>query len=463
MNAALSMKKYQFILKAFLLLLFALTVSCQSEEEPVVYQEGSTEYVNSWMYEQMKKYYLWSEEIPDHTNLSLDPKEYFKKLLQADDRFSYATEASSPDTFPKSIRSNYGFDIAVAEHEGQVYGIVLFVLSDSPAERNGMKRGQLIKAVNGTLLNSQNFESLYLDLAHSDQVKLQLMDYAAQSGFSAVKEIELSRGFTFSQPMIHKVILNNGEKTGYLAIPHFDIGLASPLLQVFQDFKNQSVTKVIVDLRYNGGGDVSSATALSIILAPNSKPDDLFIKFKGNKNGGLINQSFKEALRMNESTVTYEALRATHPAIQEVYVLCGSHTASASEIIINNLKPYMKVITIGEKTTGKDVAGFAIEDNRVSGQQGWILYPVIYKLSNASDEGNYSMGITPSVVLNEIQNLEIFPLGDTREILMNRALNGISAAKELSFSPVKVIPLKTIQNDADHFLEVNLNKIPKRQ
>lgn len=448
------MKKYRFIFKGLLLILFSLAVSCQNEDETIVYQEGSTEYVNSWMYEQMKKYYLWSEDMPDRTNLALDSKEYFKKMLQADDRFSYATYVSSPDTFPKSIRSTYGFDIAVIEYEGQVYGMVLFVLSDSPAERNGMKRGHLIKAINGTLLNTQNFESLYLDVAHSDQVKLQLMDYTVQSGFSALKEIQLGRGFTFSQPMIHKVVLNNTEKTGYLAIPHFDIGLASPLLQVFQDFKNQSVTKVIIDLRYNGGGDVSSAAALSIILAPDIKPGDLFIKFKGNKNGGAVNQSFKEALEMNEPAVRYDALRAAHPAIQEVYILCGSHTASASEIIINNLKPYMKVITIGEKTTGKDVAGFAIEDNRISGQQGWTLYPVIYKLSNASNEGNYSMGITPSVVLNEIGNLEIFPLGDTREILMNRALNGVLVAKENSFSPVKVIPLKTIPHDADHFLEV---------
>lgn len=451
------MKKYQFIFKGLLLILFPLAVSCQSEDEPVIYQEGSAEYVNSWMYEQMKKYYLWSENIPDRTNLALDSKEYFKKLVQADDRFSYATHVSSPDTFPKNIRSSYGFDMAVIEHEGQVYGMVLFVLSDSPAERNGMKRGQLIKSVNGTVFNRQNFERLYLDLAQSDQAKLVITEYSLPSGFSAAKEIEIIRGFTFSQPMLHKVILNHAEKTGYLSIPHFDVGLASPLLQVFQDFKNQAVTRVIIDLRYNGGGDVSSAAALSIILAPDSKPDNLFIKFKGNKNGGLINKSFKEALEMNEPSVSYNELRAAHPAIQEVYVLCGSRTASASEIIINNLKPFMKVITIGEKTVGKDVAGFAIEDNRISGQQGWVLYPVIYKLFNAADEGNYSMGITPSVVLNEIQNLEIFPLGDTREVLINRALNGVSAAKESAYSAVKVIPLKRIPHDADHFLEVNFN------
>ncbi|MEO8535269.1 MAG: S41 family peptidase [Flavobacterium sp.] len=455
MNAPTSMKKYQFLLKGLFLILFALTVSCQSDEDPVIYEKGSNEYVNNWMQEQMKKYYLWSENIPDRTDLSLDSKEYFKKLLHPDDRFSYAVSVSSPDTFPKSIRSVYGFDISVIEFEGQVYGIVLYVLSDSPAERNSIKRGQLIKAINGTLFNNQNFEKLYLSLANSDQAKLQVTEYSSQSGFSAVKEIELLRGLTFSQPLIHKVIINNTEKTGYVSIPHFDSGLASPLLQVFQDFKNQSVTKVIVDLRYNGGGDVSSATALSIILAPNIKPDDLFIKFKGNKNGGLVNKSFKESLEMNELSVSYDALRAVHPPIQELYVLCGSRTASASEIIINNLKPFMNVISIGEKTVGKDVAGFAIEDNRISGQQGWTLYPVIYKLSNANDEGNYNTGISPSVVVNEIQNVEIYPLGDIREVLINRALNGASNAKQIPGFPVKIISFKTINTDSDHFLQVN--------
>jgi len=88
---------------------------------------------------------------------------------------------------------------------------------------------------------------------------------------------------------------------------------------------------------------------LSIILVPAALPDDFFITFKGNRNGGDIPQSFKEALAMNEFQVSFKAPINAHPAIAKVYILCGSHTAWASEIIISNLKPFMDVITIGEK------------------------------------------------------------------------------------------------------------------
>ncbi|MEP6932161.1 MAG: hypothetical protein ABI850_19210, partial [Flavobacterium sp.] len=84
------MKKYQFLLKGLFLILFALTVSCQSDEDPVIYEKGSNEYVNNWMQEQMKKYYFWSENIPDRTDLSLDSKEYFKKFQEAQAQLSGA-------------------------------------------------------------------------------------------------------------------------------------------------------------------------------------------------------------------------------------------------------------------------------------------------------------------------------------------------------------------------------------
>lgn len=450
------MKKYPIVFfKMLFIIIGILTISCNNDDTPIVYKEGSNEYINDWIYEQMEKYYYWNDDMPSSTNLSLNPKDYFGKLLNTNDRFSYAVENSSPETFPKSIIRTYGFDLSFIEHDGEVFGAVLFVLTDSPAERSGLKRGQLIKSVNGILLSNQNFENLYLDLVNSEQVQLQVVEYTLQAGFSPLKEIAVSRGLTFSQPIVYHVISNNSEKTGYIAIPHFDVGLAPVFLQIFKEFQNQSVTKVIVDLRYNGGGDVSSATALSIILAPNIKSNDLFIRFKGNKNGGLVDKSFKEALEMNEFQTSFETLREVHPKIQQLYVLCGSHTASAAEIIINNLKPYLSVITIGKKTVGKDVAGFAIEDNRATEVSKWVLYPVIYKLFNANNEGNYAAGINPSVELNELQQLEIFPLGDAREVLVNQALNGELNTKKNTPS-LKILQLKAIYSTADPLLKIDL-------
>lgn len=411
-----------------IVLLVSLLVACQTNEDiPVTYNEGTNEYVNDWIYTQMKRYYYWNESMPGKGNLSLPPKEYLGSLVNKNDRFSYAIHTSSAETFPQSLQNSFGFDLSFVQFEGRVYGVVLYVLSGSPAEKNELVRGHLITTIGGTTLSQANGTILYQNLVGSNNAQLEVVSYSEPSGFTAPKPINISRGFTFSQAVRSNVITYQNYKVGYIEIPHFDIGLSQTLLQVFQKFKNQSVTEVVVDLRYNGGGDVSSATALCVLLAPNIEKSNPFIKFKGNKNGGEIRQTFNESLQMNESKVSYEALRAAHPQIQRVYVLCGSHTASASEIIINNLKPFMNVITIGEKTVGKDVASFPIEDDRIVGTSArWILYPAIYKLFNANGEGNYGAGIQPLVVLDELQNLEIHPLGDVNEVLLKRALSTIS-------------------------------------
>ncbi|KAF2328157.1 S41 family peptidase [Flavobacterium ginsenosidimutans] len=434
--------------------LAVLSVSCNNYYDPAVYEKGTNEYTNSWILEQMKRYYLWNENLPENTSLSLKPEDYFKEMLYKGDRFSYAVYPSLPETAPQSIRNSYGFDISFAEYDGQTYGVILYVLADSPAERAGLKRGLFIKSINGTSLSSQNFENLYEAAASSSKLTLQLMQYSEADGFSDDGEIEIIRGFTFSNPISSKAILYENQKVGYIEISHFDIGLAGSLLSVFREFQNQSISKIIVDLRYNGGGDVSSAVALSIILAPNIKSDDLFITFRGNKNGGVVNKTFKEALVMNETQVSFEALRAVHPPIQEIFILTGSHTASASEIIINNLKPYMKVIVIGEKTVGKDVAGFAVEDNRISGERGWVLYPVIYKLFNAHNEGSYALGINPDIEINELQNIEVFPLGDIQETVLNKALNNRISAKGQKSMLVKKLTLHKTY-DIDPFVQIN--------
>jgi len=446
----------KYLLKYVLLPGLFLSISCQSDDVAKVYNEGTNEYTNQWMYQQMKKYYYWNENIPGEGNLSINSKEYFAGLLISTDRFSYAVQPSLPDTFAKSMRSTYGFDITFAEYEGIIYGVVIYVLSGSPAYNSGIKRGHLIKAVNGTRLNQENYKELYGNLINNGQGQLQVVQYSAATGFSIPAEVSISQGFSFSQPILHRVIIEGGNKTGYIQIPHFDVGLAQTLLDVFQEFKSQSVNNIVVDLRYNGGGDVSSATALSIILAPTAQPEDLFITFKGNRNGGDISQSFQEALTMNEFQVSFRSLRNVHPAIHKIYILCGSHTASASEIIINNLKPFMDVLTIGDKTIGKDVAGFAIEDDRLAEQQGWILYPSIYKLFNANNEGNYAAGITPDVQMNELQNLEVLPLGNPGEVLLKKALNTISGnGRILNSTNIKILPGSNIYADADPFLQFN--------
>lgn len=401
----------------------------------------------------MKKYYKWNETMPDKGDLGLNPKQYFQRLLHKDDIYSYAIHPDFPETVPQSLRRNFGFDISFTEYQNKIYGVILYTLNDSPAKNNGLLRGQLITKINGEELNLNNYDKIYKSIASATHLDLEIISYSKETGFSNPEEVTLLQGFSFSQPIFSQVISNNNTKIGYVEIPHFDVGQAKLFLQTFQELKNQNVTELVLDLRYNGGGDVSSATALSIILAPNIKSSDLFIQFEGNKNGGLVKQSFQQALESNERNVSFEVLKNIHPDIKRVYILCGKRTASASEIIINNLRPFMDVITIGEKTVGKDVAGFPIEDNRITGTKGWILYPSIYKLFNARHEGNYSNGINPSVAIDELQEPEIFPLGNPSEILLSTAINSISGnTGKMKRATSRSLPLSKIYIDADPLL-----------
>lgn len=438
-----------------ILILPLFYISCQKDDAPVIYSAGTNEYNNQWIYEQMRRYYYWNNEIPDNIDLSLLSNDYFSSLLFHQDRFSYAYHPLIPESMPSTLRSSFGMDIGFISYEGNVYGVVLYVLSGSPAQNNGLKRGQLITAINDIPISQTNYNSLYEITGKADDLSFTIVEYTYETGFSQPVTKGLTSYYTFLQAPLYNILLTGNKRIGYLQVSHFDEGLAQSLLNIFNEFKSQNVNEVVLDLRYNGGGDVSSAAALSILLAPTIVEDDLFITFKGNENGGVINQSFKEALEMNESVVSYYELRQSSIPLNRVFILCGNNTASASEIIINNLKPYISVIAIGEKTLGKDMAGFSISDNRNESQPGWILYPVIYKLYNANGEGDYSNGILPDIELNELTDIELFPLGDENEVLLNKAINIISGngGREQN-NTVKVLS-KTVQDNCEFIILPN--------
>lgn len=434
-----------------IIILFIL-YSCQGDDDAEVYEQGTNEYTNLWVYNQMKRYYYWNASLPGKGNLSMATKEYFEYLRHEGDRFSYTIKTDDAATFPKSVKNAFGFDMGFARYNNQVYGLILYTLPNSPAYYAGLKRGNIITSINGVALNQANFATLYDGLLHGDNTTLQVTTYTEGTGFAPTQQVAIYSGVVLSTPVVSKIIHHQNHTIGYIEIPHFDAGLSQQLLNAFSAFKAQGVTEVVADLRYNGGGDVSSAAALCTLLAPSVEPDRLFITFKGNNNGGEINQTFKQALEMNELQVSHTALRNAHPDINRVYILCGSHTASASEIVINNLSPFMEVMTIGENTLGKDIATFAIEqeqENTGTAHNGnWVLYPAIYKIFNANGAGNYTTGIQPTMLVNELANPEVFPLGDIRELLLNTALEHISGSGRYSGnSRATPLPLKTHLTD----------------
>ncbi|PWN62784.1 S41 family peptidase [Chryseobacterium viscerum] len=407
------------------LIIAVFLISCTNNDESApVFPEGSTESVNLWVQDSMRRYYYWADQMPAKPDYRLSTKDFFKSLLSSQDRFSFMVNTEDSSTYPRSIRNMYGFDYTIIQlPNNEVVTVVKLVLQNSPAFNAGLERGMIITKINGKTITASNAEAMASSI--KDQTVIDLTVGKWQNGAIAdQKNITVYYGFSFEQPILSKIFDKNGKKVGYLYIYDFPDGMTQVLNQKFAEFKAAGVQQLILDLRYNYGGSVSSAAALCSMIPSGLSSGSPFIIFKGNKNGGEVKRSFAEQIAYDPKALDFATLRANALGLQKVFILTSNSTASAAEIVVNNLKPYMQVIQIGDTTLGKDMAGFVVEDKRKPRKISWQIHPVIYKVFNANGAGEYNNGISPQVIVNEYAGLPLLPLGDPNETLIYSALNG---------------------------------------
>ncbi|MEC3874418.1 S41 family peptidase [Chryseobacterium salviniae] len=408
--------KMQFL---WVMLLSVFTVSCnRTDDEAPNFPEGTTEYTNLWIQDSMRRYYYWADQMPAKPDYHLPVKDFFKSLLSSQDRFSFIVNTTDPNTYPKSVRNLFGFDYAILQLSGgEVVTVIKMVLKNSPASNSGLERGMVIKKINGQAITASNAQQLTESISGKTVIELTVGTWQNGSVINE-KNVTVYYGYSLEQPLLSRIFEQNGKKTGYLYIYDFPDGMTSALNQKFSEFKSTGIQELILDLRYNYGGSVSSAAALCAMIPPGISPDSQFITYKGNKNGGEVKRTFSQQIAYDPGSLPFNALHANSLGLNKVYVLTSKSTASAAEIVINNLKPYMEVIQVGDATLGKDMAGFPIEDKRKPKKVTWQLHPVIYKVFNANGEGGYVNGINPQFAVNEFNNLPLLPLGDPNETLL---------------------------------------------
>lgn len=410
-----------------LVLTFVLIfIGCKKDDPAPQYPSGTNENINTWILDSLQRYYYWSDNLPSKPDISADPQTFFTSLKNSNDRFSYMVLPNDPSTYTPNSRGKYGFDYAVVSEQesGLVFGVVRFVLRDSPASRNGLKRGEYISKINGKQLTSANAETLQQELLTASSCSLTIVQRQGNV-LTDQRTVEIATGFVFEQPAVSKIFEKGARKIGYVYIYDFSAGIVRSLLDDFQSFKTQGITDIILDLRYNPGGQVAEAAGLSGLVSglPYETP---FITYKGNKNGGTNIESIGRTATL-DGTVQYNTVLQNSMTLSRIYVLSTASTASASEIIINNLKPFMDVVLIGEKTRGKDEASFLINDQRSSKEVEWEMHPIIYKLANAKGNGGYSAGIAPDHLLNELSYLPLLEIGDENDPLIEQALKIIAS------------------------------------
>lgn len=442
------MRKPQVLVLALFSLIFS---AC--EKDPPLNEPGSNEAINQWTLKQMRQYYYWNDKIRQPNDYQQAPDLFFKGILFQDDRYSGILQTLNSDTYGNTLTNTFGFDMVQLQTTDKTIQLVTQVVPFSEGDLMGLKRGDSITHINNEPIGHSNLKSLL-----SQSLLLPAMQLTRNDG----KIFNLPSSY-ISQPILYTAkLISSSPKVGYMFLSQFDFSGAYSLLEAAQNFKSQQVQELVVDLRYNPGGQVAFAAFCALLLA-DIKENDIFAKYQGNKNLKNRADSFAAALEGQPDGYSFMATEILKQGLhlKRIYMLTGPNTASASEMLINGLRPYIQVIQIGDKTYGKDMALTTISTpEEIHGtERAWHLIPMIYKIYNKVGQGDYSDGITPSTKIDEFAFLPLAPIGDTRDPLIREVLRAISNKKPGSKSAANNTTERT-SNIAPQYMGSSYQTIP---
>lgn len=391
-------------LHRFLLFVFISSlVSCDNSSPPTA-AGCSIEEQNQFVHEVLLDRYLWYQQIDTSINYAdFDSPQQTLDYLRYDqfdppNGFSYIADASDFDSLYNSGQyEGYGFSFLI-ENDNTVW--IRFTYDDSPAGNAGLTRGDEILEINGEtvadLITSGDMNGIFSPGGLGYPLDLRIQN---QSG---VSDLHLEKDVVNINTVLHHSMLSNGsEQVGYLVYKSFLNTSNDEFEPVFENFNNAGIDKLILDLRYNGGGSVSVARNLGSYLNSDHASDDIF---------GRLNFNDK-----NQSSNTTYYFRSLLNALdlQQVVVIATGATCSASEMIINGLKPFVDVKVVGSTTCGKPVGmnGFEFCEN--------VLLPVTFANSNHNNEGDYYSGLPVDCAATDDIN---FQLGNSTEPMLAEAL-----------------------------------------
>lgn len=434
-----------------------LIAACSKDPQPPPVPTGpvTQKETNSWILDSMRYFYLWNSTLPAKVDTQPGAVAYFNLLKNKDDRFSIIYDPNDLATYPKYMLYNYGIDFSIInwpQAPGGAIAVIKLVLPGSVAGLNGIKRGDYFTRINGTPISSSNATTLSTAMLQEGSVSLTLAT-VNNNTVTEDNSLTLQAGRFGEDPVYaQKVLVVNGKKAGYLFYNSFNDAYNSSVMSILQNFKDAGINELILDLRYNPGGSVAASSLITALIAPNINEQSGFVRYSGNNNLGQRTISFKSALSVPETgaPVSFSTLAPTRLSLSRVFILAGAQTASAAELLINNLKPYTQVILIGQKTFGKDKGAVIIRDARTPQRIPWILMPISYNLANVKGEGGYTQGLTPQYQVDELAKQPLLPIGDEHDPLIAKVVdilngNGRQAAPQSLVSPRVYFDTRTQQ------------------
>lgn len=299
--------------------------------------------VNAWVDRNMRDYYLYADQVPTVNTASYDSPQALIDELRFDslDPYSSVRDAQTQSQFSEQgITRSFGFRWK-RDNLGEAR--ISTVYKNSPFGRAGIKRSDIIVAVNGELWNDMTSER-YLQLIGTNDNPLSttwtFIDGETDERKNIVAQLE---EFTVNT-VLHSQVITHPEYSGtagYLMFNSFIETSEAELDAEFRFFEEKNITDLILDLRYNGGGRTRIARLLASKIAGPDTDDKLLVTYQyNNKYSG-------------ENFSRFFAAESNALGLNRLIAITSDRTASSSELVINSLRPYIEVVTVGSRTEGK--------------------------------------------------------------------------------------------------------------
>ena len=368
----------------------------------------------------MQDVYLWYDRLP---TVNLDDNRYcsLENLLEdlrykAEDRFSRIHPRSTAENF--FIQGQYhGFGYGAQTSTGED-PTVTFVYKNSPAYRSGVRRGDRFLSINGRDTSSMSGDDFFPLLRSIRNGQPTTFVFRSPGG-SPRTLVFSSATVTVNTVLDARVVDSNGFKVGYLSFNSFIRPSEDELEIVFANFKAAGIDELVLDLRYNGGGLISVAAKLASLTA-----------------GQVVDGSVFTSLRYNDKQIqnnrnyVFERQLESLDHLNRVIVLTRFVTCSASELIINGLRPWLgnaSIVTIGGTTCGKPFGSsnllFTATGTNGSSQE-YSVSAITFRAVNRDEQGGYINGIAANCAANDDVDRQ---LGDSAERMFSAALAYINS------------------------------------
>ena len=404
--------------------------------------------LNTYMHRRLQQEYLWEEYNSIEVDLSMDYTQFLNTHLlklgnvNVEDGGTY--RGNSADAGKRFIYSNIQ-EVAPITRAMETAGLglgpmfistltsdgiqglsVAYVHKDSPAWKVGMKRGDTIFKVNGTTLTSYNVSEFVKSLYYTPSGSYELEFY---------RNADMSKSYTVTvttdvydyNPILYYAVYSQGSnRMGYLVLENFDMNAQDYIVNILHELKNNNITDLTLDLRFNPGGSVAQSRYIASAIVGSSHMDDIFVHMD-HRDGNRQSWKFRGGPNEEDGLGIAPDL-----GLNRLFVICSEITASASELIINSLNGIdFPVYLFGSRTEGKNV-GMTATQTVYDGHR-YIFSPITFRVSNAKGFGAYPEGFVPHVMVNnqngiysdDADNMFPYSFGDWGDFGRNVALNQI--------------------------------------